>query len=208
MKILNKYIVLLILWSIVSMAWIYIQPIFMRKGILSSTDFESYSLINSLPTYIDYIIRIIIVILLAIDFKRHKLNYIVLTCIATLFYPLLGIVILSLLLIEKRKVLFEKELVHSFKKLPDTNSYFLEKITSGMVQSNHMKFKKNLSRTLHTLYQFRKAFWNLSEKSNFLKKRHGVFSKSCSFLRDFKKLYGTDKEYVVCGTNFFPTSYD
>ena len=85
------------------MAWIYIQPIFMRKGILSSTDFESYSLINSLPTYIDYIIRIIIVILLAIDFKRHKLNYIVLTCIATLFYPLLGIVILSLLLIEKRK---------------------------------------------------------------------------------------------------------
>ncbi len=103
LKILNKYIVLLILWSIVSMAWIYIQPIFMRKGILSSTDFESYSLINSLPTYIDYIIRIIIVILLAIDFKRHKLNYIVLTCIATLFYPLLGIVILSLLLIEKRK---------------------------------------------------------------------------------------------------------
>ena len=34
------------------------------------------------------------------------------------------------------------------------------------------------------------------------------FSKSCSFLRDFKKLYGTDKEYVVCGTIFFSTSYD
>ena len=34
------------------------------------------------------------------------------------------------------------------------------------------------------------------------------FSKSCFFLRNFKKLYGTDKEYVVCGTNFFSTSYD
>ena len=103
LKILNKYIVLLILWSIVSMTWIYIQPIFMRKGMLSTTDFESYSLINSLPTYIDYIIRIIIVILIAIDIKKHKLNYVILTCIATLFYPLLGIVILSLLLIEKWK---------------------------------------------------------------------------------------------------------
>ena len=51
-----------------------------------------------------------------------------------------------------------KELVHSFKKLPDTNSYFLEKITSGMVKSNHMKLKKNLSRMLHTLYEFRTAF--------------------------------------------------
>ena len=48
---------------------------------------------------------------------------------------------------------------------------------------------------------------NFFEK-NVEKKRHGVFSKSCSFLRDFKKLYGTDKGYVVCGTNFFSTSYD
>ena len=38
-----------------------------------------------------------------------------------------------------------------------------------------MKIKKSLSRTLHTLYQFRKAFWNLSEKSNFLKKRQAFF---------------------------------
>lgn len=103
LKILNKYIVLLILWSIVSMAWIYIQPFFLRKGMLSTTDFESHSLINSLPTYIDYIIRIIIVVLIAIDLKKHNLNFVVLTCIATLFYPLLGIVILSLLLIEKWK---------------------------------------------------------------------------------------------------------
>ncbi len=103
LKILNKYIALLILWSIVGMSWVYFQPILMRKGMLNTTDFESYSLINSLPTYIDYLIRIIIVVLIAIDFKKYKLNYIVLTCITTLFYPLLGIVILSLLLIEKWK---------------------------------------------------------------------------------------------------------
>lgn len=101
LKILNKYIILLALWSIIGMARIYIQPIFMRKGILSSTDFESFSFMNSLPTYIDYLIQLIIVILIAIDFKKYKLNHIVLTCIVSLFYPLLGIVILSLLLMEK-----------------------------------------------------------------------------------------------------------
>ena len=36
---------------------------------------------------------------------------------------------------------------------------------------------------------------------------NGVFSKSCSFLRDFKNLYGIEKMYVVCGT-IFSTSYD
>ena len=36
----------------------------------------------------------------------------------------------------------QKELVHSFKKLPEPNSSFLEKITSGMVESHHMKLKK------------------------------------------------------------------
>ncbi len=103
LKILNKYIVLLILWSIIGMVWIYIQPILMRKGMLSTSDFESYSFINSLQTYIDYLIRIIIVALIIIDFKKYKLNYILLSAFATLFYPLLGIVILSLLLIEKWK---------------------------------------------------------------------------------------------------------
>lgn len=102
LTILNKYIILLILWSIVGMAWVYIQPVIMRNVMASSTDLESsFSNINSLPTYIDYIIRVIIVVLIAIDFKKHKLNYILLTCIASLFYPLLGIVILSFLLIEK-----------------------------------------------------------------------------------------------------------
>ncbi len=101
LNILNKYIIILILWSIIGMVWIYIQPILMRKGIFSSSDFESYSFINLLPTYLDYLIRLVIVFLIAIDLKKYKLNHIVLTCIATLIYPLFGIVILSLLLMDK-----------------------------------------------------------------------------------------------------------
>jgi hypothetical protein len=101
LQILNKYIVLLILSSIVGIISIHIQPILMRKVILSLNDFESYSFINSLSKYIEYLIKVIVVILIAIDFKKYKLNHIVLACVSSLFYPLLGIVILSLLLIKK-----------------------------------------------------------------------------------------------------------
>jgi hypothetical protein len=85
------------------MAWIYINPILLKKEILNSTDFELPSFLNYLNIFIEYLIRIIIVFLIAIDFKKYKLNHVVITCIATLFYPLLGIVILSLLLIENWK---------------------------------------------------------------------------------------------------------
>ena len=53
-------------------------------------------------------------------------------------------------LLVRVNMFIQKELVHSFKKLPDTNSYFLEKITSGMVKSNHMKLKKKF--VPHTTY--------------------------------------------------------
>jgi hypothetical protein len=101
LKILNKYIVLLIIWSIIVMVWFYIQPILSRTGITNINNFEFHSTITSLANYVDYLIRLIIIILLIIDFKKHKLNHIILTCITTLFYPLLGIVILSILLMEK-----------------------------------------------------------------------------------------------------------
>ena len=104
LRILNKYIVLLIIWSIVGMTWFYIQPFIMRKALESTTDLAlSFSNVNALPTYIDYLIRVIIAICIVIDFKKHKLNFVLLTCVASLFYPLLGMVILALLFIEKRK---------------------------------------------------------------------------------------------------------
>ena len=63
----------------------------------------------------------------------------------------------------------------SWRQLPETNSTFLHKITWGMVKHTHMKSKKKLPRTLHTLYQLRRTLWNPSEKSNFLKIRLRIF---------------------------------
>ena len=57
----------------------------------------------------------------------------------------------------------------SWRQLPEPNSIFLHEITSKMVKSNHKKLKKNLSRILHTLYQFRRALWSPSEKATFWK---------------------------------------
>jgi hypothetical protein len=98
LKVLNKYIILLIISSLFGMPWFYV-----RHLIFDFNDHETFNLIDSIPGYINYLIRLIIIILLIIDFRKENLKYIVLTCIATLFYPLLGIVILSLLLLEKKK---------------------------------------------------------------------------------------------------------
>ncbi|MCK4662932.1 MAG: hypothetical protein KAT68_08710 [Bacteroidales bacterium] len=98
LKILNKYFILLIVTSLFGMPWIYV-----RHLIFDLNNHETYKLIDALPSYINYLIRLIIIVLLIIDFKKENLKYVVLTCIATLFYPLLGVVILSLLLLEKGK---------------------------------------------------------------------------------------------------------
>ncbi len=96
LKVLNKYIILLIISSLFGMPWLYI-----RHLLFDLNNQETYNLIDSIPGYINYLIRLVIIILLIIDFRKENLNYIVVTCIATLFYPLLGVVILSLLLLEK-----------------------------------------------------------------------------------------------------------
>jgi hypothetical protein len=98
LKILNKYIALLIVSSLFSIVWQYVI-----SDIFASNDFELFNSIKSISKYVDYFIRIIITVLLIFDFKKHKLNHIILTCISALVYPLLGIVILSLLLLEKWK---------------------------------------------------------------------------------------------------------
>ena len=58
LKILNKYIVLLIIGSIFGVVWLYIQPLFMREGVVM-TDF-TYSFISNLTAYFDYLIRLVI----------------------------------------------------------------------------------------------------------------------------------------------------
>lgn len=94
-KTINKYAILLIVSSLFGMPWFYIRYLI----------FENYppnSLVDSIPNIADYLIRIAIIILLIIDFKKENLKSVVLTCIATLFFPLLGIIVFSILLIEKK----------------------------------------------------------------------------------------------------------
>ena len=98
LKILNKYIALLIVSSLFGIVWQYVL-----NDILISNDFELFNSMKSISKYVDYLIRIIITIILIFDFRKYKLNHIILTSITVLIYPLLGIVILSLLLLEKWK---------------------------------------------------------------------------------------------------------
>ncbi|NLL27806.1 MAG: hypothetical protein GX259_03330 [Bacteroidales bacterium] len=93
-KIINKYAILLIVYSLFGVPWYYF-----RYFIFNVYE-PPNSFINFIPTIVDYLIHLIIFILLIIDFKKANLKNVALTCIAALFFPLLGIVIFSILWIE------------------------------------------------------------------------------------------------------------
>jgi len=93
-KTINKYAILLIVSSLFGMPWLYL-----RFQLFNEYNPESF--INYIPTFVDYLIRLIVIVLLIIDFKRNNLKNIIVTTIAALFFPLLGIVMFSILLIEK-----------------------------------------------------------------------------------------------------------
>lgn len=95
---INKYVILLIVSSLFGMPWFYVKVL-----ISSPPMYHEYSLLNYIPTFVDYSIRLIVLILLIVDFKKEELSYVVMTCIAALFFPLLGIVIFGILLIEKNR---------------------------------------------------------------------------------------------------------
>jgi hypothetical protein len=96
-KTLNKYVILLIVTSLFGMPWIYIRYIFFK-------DFSPDSIVNSIPTYVDYLIRLIIIVLLILDFKKYKLKNVVISCIGALFFPLLGIVTFGILLLGNERI--------------------------------------------------------------------------------------------------------
>lgn len=95
-KKLNKYIVLLIISSLFGMPWAYFRFLIFEY---SGPD----SIIESIPIIIEYLIKIAVVVLLIIDFKKDKLKNVGLTCIAAFLFPLLGIVTYGLLLIDKER---------------------------------------------------------------------------------------------------------
>lgn len=58
--------------------------------------------IGTIQEYGDYLVRLLTIIFLIADFHKEKLNYILVACISSLFYPLLGIIIFGLLYLEKQ----------------------------------------------------------------------------------------------------------
>jgi hypothetical protein len=94
-KPLNKYIFLLIVMALFGMPWFYIRFMFFKE-------FVSYNFLTSLPTYVDFLIQLTVIVLLIIDFKKYKLKNVLIACIAALFFSLLGVVIFGILLLEKR----------------------------------------------------------------------------------------------------------
>ena len=96
---LNKYLILLIFESFFGLTWWYLSywlfPILGRE-----------TFIQMIPTTVTYSIKIIIIIFLIIDFKREKLKGVLLACLATFFYPVLGVVIFILFLIIKERPVY------------------------------------------------------------------------------------------------------
>ena len=95
-KIISKYVILLIVVSLFGMPWFYIR--FWLYDL-----YPPGSFVDSIPGIVDYLNRIITIILLIIDFKKYNLKNVVISCISALFFPLLGIVIFALLYLEKEK---------------------------------------------------------------------------------------------------------
>jgi len=95
-KTINKYAILLIVVSIFGIPWFHIRSLL----------YELYppgSFLDSIPTIVGYLIRIIVIILLIIDFKKYDLKNVVISCISALFFPLLGIVIFAIMYLGKEK---------------------------------------------------------------------------------------------------------
>ena len=107
-KIINKYIILLIIPGILNYLWsLLINQVYFNidNKFISQIrdriydDLESYAF--SIPTYFSFIFHFIIIGFLIYDFRKYKLKNVLLTCIATYFFPILGVAIFLILYILK-----------------------------------------------------------------------------------------------------------
>jgi len=94
LKHLTKYIILMIINAIIFFPWGYIIDVF---------DHQTFKNLDTFQTFGDYFVRLMTVLLLIIDFRKEKLPFMLLACVSSIFYPLLGIIIFSLLYLEKLK---------------------------------------------------------------------------------------------------------
>ena len=99
-KALNKYIILFIIVSLFQRLWMYL-----RAFLYSSVDYDSskISYIDYMPTVVDYLITLTTIVLLIIDFRKYQLKNVVIACIASLFFPLLGVVIFAIVFLLNEK---------------------------------------------------------------------------------------------------------
>jgi hypothetical protein len=103
-RTLNKYVILLIVSSIFGMPWFYIKNLIFSNYPNIMIVSYSYSFFDYIPTIAEFLIKITIMVLIIIDCRKENLSNVILTSIATFCYPLLGIVIFSILLLEKQKI--------------------------------------------------------------------------------------------------------
>lgn len=95
-KAINKYVIILIVGSLFGVPWFYIR--FWLYDLYPPDSFVDW-----IPSIVDYLSRIIVIVLLIRDFKNYILKNVVISCISALFFPLLGIVIFSLMYLEKQR---------------------------------------------------------------------------------------------------------
>ena len=93
LKKLNKYIAVMILNSLLFAPWALVFDIFNPEVFRNIGDIQEYG---------DYLVRLLTIVFLIADFQKEKLNYVIISCISSLFYPLLGIIIFGLLYLEKQ----------------------------------------------------------------------------------------------------------
>ncbi len=93
-KIIEKYVILLLIQALFGMPWFYLRFVLFEN--LRPGSIQDY-----VPTIAEYVVKITVMILLFMDFKKYDLKLKFLAIISVLLTPLLGIVIFSLLLIEK-----------------------------------------------------------------------------------------------------------
>jgi len=96
-KLLSKYVVLCIVLSIYAISIPYIRKLLLMRLV------NSYDIIDLIQTTLYIVIKLIIIVLLIIDFKKHKLKNIVITCFAAFFSPILGVLIFVIMLFEKNQ---------------------------------------------------------------------------------------------------------
>jgi hypothetical protein len=95
-RIINKYVIILLISAILGKAWYYLQFLLMDNLKIGHDIGRIYSYV------ITWTINLLVIILLIIDFKKYELKYAVLSCFAALFFPLFGVVLFALFYMEKR----------------------------------------------------------------------------------------------------------